>query len=288
MPRAEALANIAPVPHSFGFGMPSFGLLLPLVLVNRRWVPVCVKLRRHHLTPIGGVRREFDLPLISQLRGRDELRRGVPSRGQTVRRWASHRASDLYGSPSGSEDKETLPRLRLLHPNGKRLRMPPLKLCVAARLGRRQPLNRNKGFHMSKKRNGEPVQADSSLEQAKKSSSFFKALLTSQHGSPGHDHSPSVREDHHKGHHIVIKTTYEVTVDGKEFTAPLGVSNAGMVQYHGIPNVGFPSAIDLIKCIIDQFPEDFPKKMREKLPADHDHNHHSSAVTRRRVRLTGK
>ena len=141
---------------------------------------------------------------------------------------------------------------------------------------------------MSKKRKDEPVLADASLEQAKKSSPFFKALLTSQHGSPGHDHGPSVREDHHKGHHIVIKTTYEVTVDGKKFTAPLGVSNAGMVQYHGIPNVSFPSAVDLIKCIIDQFPADFPKETREEPPVDHDRHDHSSAAAHRRRRVKRK
>jgi hypothetical protein len=106
----------------------------------------------------------------------------------------------------------------------------------------------------------EVVQADASLEQAQKTSLLFASLLQAHGSGHGHDDEPSVREEHHNGHHIVIKTTYEVTVDGKPFHAALGVSNSGRVQYHGIPNVGFASAIDLMKCVIDQFPADFPRK----------------------------
>lgn len=127
---------------------------------------------------------------------------------------------------------------------------------------------------MEKRSKGEAVQADASLEQAKKSSPLFKKLLAGHQGGHGHDPDDSVREDHHKGHHIVIKTNYEVKVDGKRFTAPLDVSNAGTVQYHGIPTMGFASAIDLMRCIIDQFPEDFPGKARKKEPPKADHDLH--------------
>src|SRR5688500_14311108 len=137
---------------------------------------------------------------------------------------------------------------------------------------------------MSKKRKGEAVEADTTLEQARRSSPLFKRLLLSQHDSLGHDHGSSLREDHHKGHHIVIKTTYEVTIDGKKFAPPLGVSNAGIVEYHGMPNIGFPSAVDLIKCIIDQFPEDFARKTGEPHPVGHDGDDHSSSVAGRRER----
>ena len=137
---------------------------------------------------------------------------------------------------------------------------------------------------MAKRSKGEAVKADAGLEQAKKSSPLFKKLLASHQGGHGHDHGDSVREDHHKGHHIVIKTTYEVKVDEKKFTAPLGVSNAGTVQYHGIPNMGFASAIDLMKCIIDQFPEDFPGKARKKNPLKDDHDLHAHEDRRPRKR----
>ncbi len=141
---------------------------------------------------------------------------------------------------------------------------------------------------MSKKRKGEAVQADTTLEQAKRSSPLFKRLLLGQRGGLGHDHGSSLREDHHKGHHIVIKTTYEVTIDGKKFAPPLGVSNAGIVEYHGMPNIGFPSAVDLIKCIIDQFPADFARRTREPQPVAHDHHDHRGAGAGRRPRAKRK
>ena len=140
---------------------------------------------------------------------------------------------------------------------------------------------------MEKRSKGEAVQADASLEQAKKSSPLFKKLLAGHQGGHGHDPDDSVREDHHKGHHIVIKTNYEVKVDGKRFTAPLDVSNAGTVQYHGIPTMGFASAIDLMRCIIDQFPEDFPGKARKKEPPKADHDLHRREAPKPRKRPNG-
>ena len=138
---------------------------------------------------------------------------------------------------------------------------------------------------MAKRRKGEVVEADASLEQAKKSSPLFKKLLAGHHG--GHAQGNSVREDHHKGHHIVIKTNYEVTVDGKRFTAPLDVSNAGTVQYHGIPTMAFASAIDLMKCIIDQFPEDFPGGTHKKGSPKDDHDLHRHEAPKPRKRAHG-
>jgi hypothetical protein len=69
-----------------------------------------------------------------------------------------------------------------------------------------------------------------------------------------------VRKDDHKGHHIVIRTTYKITVDGKEVTGHVMLTNAGQVQYHGLPNYSFDSAVDLVKALIDNFPEDFEEK----------------------------
>jgi hypothetical protein len=70
----------------------------------------------------------------------------------------------------------------------------------------------------------------------------------------------SVRQTDYKGHRIVVKTTYAVEVDGRPFMANLGVSNSGQVHYHGIPNMAFDSAIDLVKKAIDIFPTDFVDK----------------------------
>ena len=52
-----------------------------------------------------------------------------------------------------------------------------------------------------------------------------------------------VRQDDYKGHHIEVRTTYHITVDGNEVTGHLLVTNDGQVQYHGMPNYSFDSAI---------------------------------------------
>ncbi|MFC8094856.1 hypothetical protein [Streptomyces sp. NPDC057301] len=68
----------------------------------------------------------------------------------------------------------------------------------------------------------------------------------------------SVREDDFRGHHIVIKTTYEITVDGAPLTAPIIVSNDGQVHSHALPTYEFLSATDTIRALIENFPDDFP------------------------------
>lgn len=62
-----------------------------------------------------------------------------------------------------------------------------------------------------------------------------------------------VREAEYKGRHIEVKTTYEITVDGKPFDVHLVVNNQGRVYYHGLPTRDFPSAVDLVKKAIDVF-----------------------------------
>jgi hypothetical protein len=80
--------------------------------------------------------------------------------------------------------------------------------------------------------------------------------------SGAHRHSgsggASVRSATYKGHEIVIRTTYEITVDGHPFAADVIVDNSGRVHYHGLPTRDFTSTIALVKKAIDFFPEDFP------------------------------
>ena len=77
---------------------------------------------------------------------------------------------------------------------------------------------------------------------------------------PGHGHGSgmeTVRESSYRGHHIVIRTTYRIEVDGRAIVGHIGVTNDGQVHYHPIPNLGFASAVDLVKQLIDTFPDDF-------------------------------
>src|SRR3954453_11873619 len=89
----------------------------------------------------------------------------------------------------------------------------------------------------------------------------------------GHQHGPavSVRTLDHNGHEIVIRTTYEITVDGQPFAAPVDVDNSGRVHYHGLPTRDFPSTVELVQKAIDLFPDDFGSS--DPAP-EHDHSGH--------------
>lgn len=92
---------------------------------------------------------------------------------------------------------------------------------------------------------------------------------------PGHDQghgtpSESVREATYRGHRITVRTSYRIEVDGMPIEGHMGVTNDGQVHYHAIPNIGFASAVDLVKQLIDTFPDDF-----EPVPSDTDTDTHA-------------
>jgi hypothetical protein len=72
-----------------------------------------------------------------------------------------------------------------------------------------------------------------------------------------HGGGETIREADYAGHHIVVGTTYRVEVDGVPVTGHLGVTDDGQVHYHAVPNIAYASAIDLLKALIDIFPDDF-------------------------------
>jgi hypothetical protein len=72
----------------------------------------------------------------------------------------------------------------------------------------------------------------------------------------------SVREAEHNGHAIVVRTRYEIEVDRKPVMLAVMVDNFGRVACHALPNYSFVSAIDLVKQLIDTFPEDFHPEHR--------------------------
>lgn len=89
----------------------------------------------------------------------------------------------------------------------------------------------------------------------KRQAASAKKVLTASH-----DHGPAetVREVDYNGHHIVIGTTYRIEVDGRRVGGHFVVTDEGEVQCHALPNYTFASAVDLVKSMIDIFPEDFP------------------------------
>jgi hypothetical protein len=100
----------------------------------------------------------------------------------------------------------------------------------------------------------------------------------------GKHEATSVRELTHNGHVIRIITTYRVEVDGKPADMHLSVDEDGQVYTHATPFVTYASAVDLMKEVMDAYPDAFsnadagagPQNEHEHGDAQgnaHDHGH---------------
>ncbi len=68
----------------------------------------------------------------------------------------------------------------------------------------------------------------------------------------------TVRHDTYKGRGITITTTYDIRIDRRRVAGEIMVGHSGHVHYHGLPTYSFMSAVDLVRQLVDQFPEDYP------------------------------
>ncbi len=98
----------------------------------------------------------------------------------------------------------------------------------------------------------------------------------------GMDHElTSVRLAEHNGHQIKITTTYQIEIDGRSVHLHAMVDNDGKLFCHTTPYVEYQSAVDLVKALMDRFPESFTPEdgRRDELhePTEHGHEHDSSA-----------
>ena len=80
------------------------------------------------------------------------------------------------------------------------------------------------------------------------------------HGG-GHGHGEGVRRFTYRGHEVEVVTHYEVTIDGQPWAGHLEVLDDGSVTYHGLPQYAIPSALDLVRTVID-YQEDAPEDLR--------------------------
>ena len=128
---------------------------------------------------------------------------------------------------------------------------------------------------MSAKESTTPPTSESIAQYVKKNAAKVKA------GNKAGDHhggGETVREAQYEGHHIVVRTTYHVAVDGRPITGHMGVTDDGQVHYHAVPNLAYASAIDLLKALIDIFPDDFSPRA----PGALDHGRSARATPSRR------
>lgn len=76
------------------------------------------------------------------------------------------------------------------------------------------------------------------------------------HGKMPHE---SIREVEYKGHNIIIRTSYDIKIDGKPLHGHVYVDRGGMVSTHAMPTYSFASTVDLVKKLIDAFPTEFDR-----------------------------
>ena len=122
-------------------------------------------------------------------------------------------------------------------------------------------------------------------EQAQPEQMLARLNEQIEHGlaDEGHDHGEavSVRSASHRGHEIVIRTRYEIEVDGRPFNPAFTVDLGGRVHYHGLPTQDFASMVDLVRKAIDAVPDDFgqgddePAEPGHHHPGGHHHGHGS-------------
>jgi hypothetical protein len=86
--------------------------------------------------------------------------------------------------------------------------------------------------------------------------SYLAGLPRHAHGGGGG--TVTLREDEYHGHKIVVKATYDVTIDGRPLSLHLSVTNDGSVHCHSLPNYQSTSLIDVLRHLIDAYPDDFP------------------------------
>ncbi len=112
----------------------------------------------------------------------------------------------------------------------------------------------------------EATTPDSLVEHVKQAATTIREAGHGHHGT-----MESVREATYRGHDIVIRTSYQIEVDGTPITGHMGVTNDGQVHYHAVPNLSFASAVDLVKQLIDTFPADFQSADSPEDGHHHDH-----------------
>lgn len=84
----------------------------------------------------------------------------------------------------------------------------------------------------------------------------------------GHEHTTeaSVRTFTHRGHAASIVTRYDVIIDGEPWKQQIQVHHDGSVSYHGLPQYAVPSAVELVRGVIDHSYE-APEEIRAAIRA---------------------
>lgn len=86
--------------------------------------------------------------------------------------------------------------------------------------------------------------------------------LPKEYKLPEHKHQEefaTLRESCYRGKEIRIETTYRIMIDNQPLTVHTSVSNDGSVHCHSLPNYSFPSAIEMVRRLVDRSFMDVPE-----------------------------
>ena len=101
---------------------------------------------------------------------------------------------------------------------------------------------------------------------------------TEPHLHDGHgDGHTSVRSVDYRGRTLRVETTYRVFIGDDELAESFHVLDNGKVTYHGLPAYSSPSAIDLLKMVVDRLEVTETRPVEDQLNPDSsegdDHGH---------------
>jgi hypothetical protein len=89
---------------------------------------------------------------------------------------------------------------------------------------------------------------------------WLKKNLPKKHSHPMEPGpASSIRELDYDGHHIKIETSYLIEFDGEPLACHIHIGHDGHAHTHSLPNYQWGSTVDLVRQMIDSFPDDFPK-----------------------------
>ncbi len=117
----------------------------------------------------------------------------------------------------------------------------------------------------------------SPTEGAQSHPDWVKAKFPGYIATHGRHEATSIRELTHNGHAVRIITTYRVEVDGAPAGMHLSVDEDGQVYTHATPFVTYASAVDLMKEVLDAYPDAFSDSDSDSdadsdAHAGHDHD----------------
>lgn len=93
---------------------------------------------------------------------------------------------------------------------------------------------------------------------------YSKSPLSKRVSAMARDHKAGIRTSRHGKFKIEITTRYAVQVNGRKVPMAIEVGPDGSVSSHDIPHYIAASAVDLVKAMIDAYPERFAPSAKSK------------------------